>query len=207
MERCTWATNTTEEMQAYHDDEWGRPVHEEQQLFELLTLESMQAGLSWAIILNKRETLRAAYDAFDYRKIAQYDEKKILALLANPGVIRHRLKIQATITNAQVFQEVQAEFGSFDRYLWNFVDQQPIVNHWQHPEEVPASTELSQQISRALKKRGFKFLGATTVYSFFCSDYGHSFNIVETVFANFSIKNSAGSWDVTSAMELFSVVI
>lgn len=166
MERCTWATNTTEEMQAYHDDEWGRPVHEEQQLFELLTLESMQAGLSWAIILNKRETLRAAYDAFDYRKIAQYDEKKILALLANPGVIRHRLKIQATITNAQVFQEVQAEFGSFDRYLWNFVDQQPIVNHWQHPEEVPASTELSQQISRALKKRGFKFLGATTVYSF-----------------------------------------
>lgn len=166
MERCTWATNTTEEMQAYHDDEWGRPVHEEQQLFELLTLESMQAGLSWAIILNKRETLRAAYDAFDYRKIAQYDEKKILALLANPGVIRHRLKIQATITNAQVFQEIQAEFGSFDRYLWNFVDQQPIVNHWQHPEEVPASTELSQQISRALKKRGFKFLGATTVYSF-----------------------------------------
>ncbi len=207
MERCTWATNTTEEMQAYHDDEWGRPVHEEQQLFELLTLESMQAGLSWAIILNKRETLRAAYDAFDYRKIARYDEEKILALLANPGVIRHRLKIQATITNAQVFQEVQAEFGSFDRYLWNFVDQQPIVNHWQHPEEVPASTELSQQISRALKKRGFKFLGATTVYSFFCSDYGHSFNIVETVFANFSIKNSAGSWDVTSAMELFSVVI
>ena len=166
MERCTWATDTTEEMQAYHDDEWGRPVHEEQQLFELLTLESMQAGLSWAIILNKRETLRAAYDAFDYRKIARYDEKKILALLANPGVIRHRLKIQATITNAQVFQEIQAEFGSFDRYLWNFVDQQPIVNHWQHPEEVPASTELSQQISRALKKRGFKFLGATTVYSF-----------------------------------------
>lgn len=166
MERCTWATDTTEEMQAYHDDEWGRPVHEEQQLFELLTLESMQAGLSWAIILNKRETLRAAYDAFDYRKIARYDEEKILALLANPGVIRHRLKIQATITNARVFQEVQAEFGSFDRYLWNFVDQQPIVNHWQHPEEVPASTELSQQISRALKKRGFKFLGATTVYSF-----------------------------------------
>lgn len=117
MERCTWATDTTEEMQAYHDDEWGRPVHEEQQLFELLTLESMQAGLSWAIILNKRETLRAAYDAFDYRKIARYDEEKILALLANPGVIRHRLKIQATITNAQVFQEVQAEFGSFDRYL------------------------------------------------------------------------------------------
>ncbi|NSN13109.1 DNA-3-methyladenine glycosylase I, partial [Enterococcus faecalis] len=153
-------------MQAYHDDEWGRPVHEEQQLFELLTLESMQAGLSWAIILNKRETLRAAYDAFDYRKIARYDEEKILALLANPGVIRHRLKIQATITNAQFFQEIQAEFGSFDRYLWNFVDQQPIVNHWQRPEEVPASTELSQQISRALKKRGFKFLGATTVYSF-----------------------------------------
>ncbi|MFB8669300.1 DNA-3-methyladenine glycosylase I [Enterococcus faecalis] len=166
MERCTWATNTTEEMKAYHDDEWGRPVHEEQQLFELLTLESMQAGLSWAIILNKRETLRAAYDAFDYRKIARYDEEKILALLANPGVIRHRLKIQATITNAQFFQEIQAEFGSFDRYLWNFVDQQPIVNHWQRPEEVPASTELSQQISRALKKRGFKFLGATTVYSF-----------------------------------------
>ena len=105
MERCTWATNTTEEMQAYHDDEWGRPVHEEQQLFELLTLESMQAGLSWAIILNKRETLRAAYDAFDYRKIARYDEEKILALLANPGVIRHRLKIQATITNAQFFKK------------------------------------------------------------------------------------------------------
>ena len=111
MERCTWATNTTEEMQAYHDDEWGRPVHEEQQLFELLTLESMQAGLSWAIILNKRETLRAAYDAFDYRKIARYDEEKILALLANPGVIRHRLKIQATITNAQVFKKFRQNLG------------------------------------------------------------------------------------------------
>ena len=129
MERCTWATNTTEEMQAYHDDEWGRPVHEEQQLFELLTLESMQAGLSWAIILNKRETLRAAYDAFDYRKIAQYDEKNF-SFTSKSWCDSSSFKIQATITNAQVFK-VQAEFGSFDRYLWNFVDQQPIVNHWQ----------------------------------------------------------------------------
>ena len=129
MERCTWATDTTEEMQAYHDDEWGRPVHEEQQLFELLTLESMQAGLSWAIILNKRETLRALMMRLIIGKLRDM-MRKILALLANPGVIRHRLKIQATITNAQVFQEIQAEFGSFDRYLWNFVDQQPIVNHW-----------------------------------------------------------------------------
>ena len=111
MERCTWATNTTEEMQAYHDDEWGRPVHEEQQLFELLTLESMQAGLSWAIILNKRETLRAAYDAFDYRKIARYDEEKILALLANPGVIRHRLKFKRPSRMRKFFKKFRQNLG------------------------------------------------------------------------------------------------
>lgn len=164
--RCGWAKEPNRAMMDYHDQEWGIPTHDEQELFELLVLESMQAGLSWSIILAKRDTFREAYDAFDYQKIAKYDEIKIAELLENPGVIRHRLKIQATINNAKAYQEIQAEFGSFDAYIWSFVDQQPVINHWQTLAEVPATTELSTKISKELKKRGFKFFGSTTVYSF-----------------------------------------
>ncbi|MHC5216621.1 DNA-3-methyladenine glycosylase I [Enterococcus sp. LJL128] len=163
--RCEWA-NTSELDQTYHDEEWGVPIHDDQKLFEFLLLESMQAGLSWSTILKKRATLTEAFDQFDYKKIASYTEQKEAALLQNPGVIRHKLKIAAAITNAQKFIAVQQEFGSFDQYIWSFVDYQPLVNHWQEANEVPASTELSDRISKDLKKRGFKFLGTTTVYAF-----------------------------------------
>lgn len=165
IKRCDWA-ETNELEKIYHDEEWGIPVHDEQQLFEILVLESMQAGLSWTTILKKRETLRMAYDNFDYQLIANYDDQKIEALLADPGVIRHSLKIKATINNAKAFLKIQDEFGSFNQYLWQYVEGQPQVNHWATIQEVPASTELSDKISKDLKKRGFKFLGTTTVYAF-----------------------------------------
>ena len=163
--RCDWA-NGSELDQQYHDEEWGYPVHDDQKLFEFLILESMQAGLSWATILKKRESLTEAYDQFDYKKIAKYTEEKKEKLLQDPGVIRNKLKVAAAIVNANCFMEIQKEFGSFDQYIWSFVDHQPIVNHWQELADVPASTELSDQISKDLKKRGFKFLGTTTVYAF-----------------------------------------
>ncbi|MGX7014361.1 DNA-3-methyladenine glycosylase I [Vagococcus silagei] len=165
MKRCDWA-ETNELEKIYHDEEWGIPVHDEQQLFEMLVLESMQAGLSWTTILKKRETLRIAYDNFDYQLIANYDEQKIENLLADPGVIRHSLKIKATINNAKAYLKIQDEFGSFNQYLWQYVEGQPQVNHWATIQEVPASTELSDKISKDLKKHGFKFLGTTTVYAF-----------------------------------------
>lgn len=163
--RCEWA-NSNELDQVYHDEEWGVPVHEDQKLFEFLLLESMQAGLSWSTILKKRATLMEAYDQFDYRVIAKYTDEKKAELLQNPGIIRHRLKVAAAVTNAKKFMEVQKEFGSFDAYIWSFVDGKPIINHWSTMAEVPASTELSDKISKDLKKRGFKFLGTTTVYAF-----------------------------------------
>ncbi|THB60421.1 DNA-3-methyladenine glycosylase I [Vagococcus silagei] len=165
IKRCDWA-ETNELEKIYHDEEWGIPVHDEQQLFEMLVLESMQAGLSWTTILKKRETLRIAYDNFDYQLIANYDEQKIENLLADPGVIRHSLKIKATINNAKAYLKIQDEFGSFNQYLWQYVEGQPQVNHWATIQEVPASTELSDKISKDLKKHGFKFLGTTTVYAF-----------------------------------------
>lgn len=163
--RCEWANNN-ELDQIYHDEEWGTPVHEDQKLFEFLILESMQAGLSWSTILKKRETLTEAYDQFDYKVIAEYTDEKKAELLQNPGVIRNRLKVAAAVTNAKKFMEIQKEFGSFDAYIWSFVDGKPIVNQWSSMAEVPASTALSDTISKDLKKRGFKFLGTTTVYAF-----------------------------------------
>ncbi|WP_086349565.1 DNA-3-methyladenine glycosylase I [Candidatus Enterococcus clewellii] len=163
--RCEWA-NSNELDQIYHDEEWGTPVHEDQKLFEFLILESMQAGLSWSTILKKRETLTEAYDQFDYKVIAEYTDEKKAELLQNPGVIRNRLKVAAAVTNAKKFMEIQKEFGSFDAYIWSFVDGKPIVNQWSSMAEVPASTALSDTISKDLKKRGFKFLGTTTVYAF-----------------------------------------
>lgn len=163
--RCDWA-NSNPLDKSYHDQEWGQPVHDERKLFEFLILESMQAGLSWATILKKRETLTEAFDQFDYEKIADYTQDKKDELMQNPGIIRNRLKVEAAVTNAARFMDIQREFGSFDRYIWSFVDHKPVVNHWASIEQVPASTELSDKISKDLKKRGFKFLGTTTVYAF-----------------------------------------
>jgi DNA-3-methyladenine glycosylase I len=162
--RCAWAQKN-DLMAKYHDEEWGRPLHDEQKLFEFLIMEGMQAGLSWQTILNKREAFRKAYDDFDVRKVAGYDQQKIDELMMNAGIIRNRLKIEASITNAQHFLEVVGKFGSFDQYIWGFVNNQPIVNHWKSITELPARTELSDRISADLKRRGFKFVGSTILYA------------------------------------------
>ncbi|MGM0123028.1 DNA-3-methyladenine glycosylase I [Enterococcus sp. AZ194] len=165
MKRCAWAEDHELET-VYHDTQWGIPEHDDQKLFEMLMLEAMQAGLSWLTILKKVETFKQAYDDWDYHKIALYDEQKVEELLNDPGIIRHPLKVKAAINNAQKFMEIQAEFDSFDAYIWGFVDYKPLMNHWAEKKEVPGSTELSDEISKDLKKRGFKFLGSTTVYAF-----------------------------------------
>lgn len=162
--RCSWAT--TDLYQAYHDQEWGQPVHDDRKLFEMLILEGMQAGLSWLTILNKRKAFREAFDQFDYRKIAGYDEAKIDALMQNPQIVRNRLKIRSAITNAQQFIQVQEEYGSFDAFIWSYVDNKPIHNHFQTEAEIPATTPLSDKISKDLKKRGFKFVGSTIIYAY-----------------------------------------
>lgn len=165
MKRCEWANSNDLERQ-YHDKEWGTPTYNDEVLFESLILESMQAGLSWSTILKKGDTLRKAYDGFDVDKISQYSTDKVESLMKDEGVIRHRLKIQATISNAQSFKAIQNEFGSFSDYIWLFVDFKPIKTHWETIESVPSSSELSDKISKDLKLRGFKFLGTTTVYAF-----------------------------------------
>ena len=163
--RCAWAGELPVYV-AYHDHEWGRPERDDNKLFEMLILEGMQAGLSWVTILKKREAFRAAFDGFDPVKVAQYDEAKVEALLANEGIIRNRLKINAAITNAKAFLEVQKQYGSFQQFIWAYVNHTPIQNHWARMEDVPASTPLSDQISKDLKKLGFKFVGSTIVYAF-----------------------------------------
>jgi len=164
MERCPWGT-VDDLYIRYHDDEWGVPVFDDQKQFEFLVLESAQAGLSWHTILKKRENYRVAYDGFDPEKIAKYDEHKIDELLQNAGIIRNRRKIESSINNARLFLEIQKEYGSFCNYIWGFVNGNPLVNHWKDMSEIPANTELSDLISKDLKKRGFKFLGSTIVYS------------------------------------------
>jgi DNA-3-methyladenine glycosylase I len=149
----------------YHDEEWGKPLHDDQKLFEFLILEGMQAGLSWLIVLRKREAFRQAYENFDVEKVAAFDQKKVDELMSNPGIIRNKLKIEASINNAKRFLEVAKEFGSFDKYIWSFVGGKPIVNHWEKLSDLPAKTELSDKISNDLKKRGFKFVGSTVVYA------------------------------------------
>jgi DNA-3-methyladenine glycosylase I len=149
----------------YHDEEWGVPVHDDNKHFEFLVLESAQAGLSWITILKKRENYRKAYDNFDPNKVALYDENKINQLMQNPGIVRNRKKIEASVNNAKCFLEIQEEFGSFDKYIWSFVDNKPVINKWNDLSEVPANSELSDMISKDLKKRGFKFLGTTIIYS------------------------------------------
>ncbi|MGB8953888.1 MAG: DNA-3-methyladenine glycosylase I [Tumebacillaceae bacterium] len=163
--RCGWCTDAQLYID-YHDHEWGVPVHEDRRLFEFLILEGAQAGLSWYTVLQKRENYRQAFDGFDPEKIALYDEAKVEELLQNPGIIRNRLKVQAAIANAKSFLRVQAEYGSFRDYIWSFVGGQPIVNHWPTREDVPASTPISDAMSKDLKKRGFKFVGTTICYAF-----------------------------------------
>jgi DNA-3-methyladenine glycosylase I len=162
--RCTWCGNDPLYM-AYHDEEWGVPVRDDERLFEFLILETFQAGLSWITILRKRENFRKAFDNFDYKKIANYGEDKFASLLEDSGIIRNKLKIRATISNAHAFMKVQEEFGSFSKYIWQFTDGKPIQNAFTHRTEVPATTELSDALSKDLKKKGFKFIGSTTVYA------------------------------------------
>lgn len=164
-QRCFWVTDS-KLYQDYHDFEWGVPVYDDETMFEFLLLETFQAGLSWITILNKRENFRAAFDNFDYHKIAKYPESKYNELLQNSGIIRNKLKIRSAITNAQLFIEVQKEYGSFSEYIWTFVNHEPIINKFHNKQDVPATTELSDQISKALKKKGFKFVGSTVVYAF-----------------------------------------
>ena len=163
--RCGWCEKD-DLYRNYHDEEWGKPVYDDETLFEFLVLESFQAGLSWYTILKKRENFRRAFDNFDYNKIANYSDEELEKLLNNAGIIRNRLKILATINNAQRFQEVQKEFGSFSKYIWEFVDGKPIINHPKILSEVPATTEISDALSKDLKRRGFKFLGSTVMYAY-----------------------------------------
>jgi len=162
--RCGWAR--TEASIAYHDVEWGVPVRDDRRLFELLILEGAQAGLSWEAILNKRSRYRKAFARFDPRRVARYDARKVKTLLADPGIVRNRLKVAAAIGNARAFLAVQREFGSFDRYIWRFVDGRPKRNRWRGMKQVPASTPESDAMSNDLKKRGFRFAGSTICYAF-----------------------------------------
>lgn len=162
--RCAWCEKD-DLYRDYHDNEWGKPVYDDDKLFEFLILETFQAGLSWYTILKKRENFRKAFDNFDYKKVAQYDEEKVEELLQDAGIIRNKLKVRGTISNAIAFMEVQKEFGSFSKYIWNFTDGKPIENNRKSLREVPSTTPLSDAISKDLKKRGFKFVGSTVVYA------------------------------------------
>ena len=161
-ERCRWARG--DKYIAYHDEEWGVPLHDDRALFELLILEGAQAGLSWSTILNKRDRYRKVFDGFDARKVARYGERKVAALLEDPGIVRNRLKVHAAATNAKAFLEVRKEFGTFDAYIWSFVGGGPVQNAW--IDKVPARTEQSDAMSKDLKKRGFTFVGTTICYAF-----------------------------------------
>ena len=161
--RCPWPT--TPLYVAYHDTEWGVPLHDEHRLFEFLVLEGAQAGLSWLTILNKRENYRRAFDGFDPAKVARYNARKIAALLADPGIVRNRQKIESAVRNARAFLAVQEEFGSFDRYIWRFVDGRPVQNAWRRLKDIPPRTAVSDAVSEDLRRRGFNFVGSTICYS------------------------------------------
>ena len=163
MKRCTWPSN--ELAIRYHDEEWGVPLHDDQKLFEFLILEGAQAGLSWDTILRKRENYREAFDGFDVNKVARYADKKIEKLLQNEGIVRNRLKVASAISNAKAFLKVQEEFGSFDKYIWSFLDGKPIVNKWKDSSQIPATSDVSDRISKDLKNRGFNFVGTTIMYA------------------------------------------
>ena len=162
--RCGWCTSS-DLYKKYHDEEWGVPVYDDPTLFEFLILETFQAGLSWITILNKRENFRNAFDHFDYKKIAHYSEDKIEELMQNTGIVRNKLKIKAAVSNAQAFMKVQDEFGSFSDYIWKYTNGKPIINKLKTSKDAPATTPLSDEISKDLKKRGFKFVGSTVIYA------------------------------------------
>ena len=165
--RCAWASGLDDpEYLQYHDEEWGRPAHDDRHLFEMLILEGAQAGLSWSTILHKRANYRKSFASFDPKKVARFDASRRAALMNDAGIVRNRLKIESAVTNAQAFLQVQKEFGSFDRYLWNFVHGKPVIAVRSRTERLPASTELSDVVSKDLKKRGFRFVGSTIVYAF-----------------------------------------
>jgi DNA-3-methyladenine glycosylase I len=164
-QRCDWGPRGGELMVAYHDTEWGVPVHDDRKQFEFLTLESAQAGLSWLVVLRKREAYRRAFADFDPEKVARFTNKRVEKLLVDPGIIRNRLKIAAAISNARAFLDVRDEFGSFDNYIWRFVDGRPIQNRLQSMKDLPATSKESDALSKDLKKRGFKFVGSTIVYA------------------------------------------
>jgi DNA-3-methyladenine glycosylase I len=165
LHRCPWVDLSKPDYVNYHDVEWGVPIYDDRSLFEFLVLESAQAGLSWYTVLRKRENYRTAFDGFDFEKIAHYDEKKVERLLQNPGIIRNRLKVLATINNAQRFLEIQQEFGSFSDYIWRFVDGKPLVNEIHELADYPTTSPESDALSKDLRKRGFKFLGSTICYA------------------------------------------
>ena len=165
LKRCTWCGNSFEDYIKYHDEEWGVPVHDDRKHFEFLILEGAQAGLSWSTILKRRGGYRKAFAGFDPAKVAQFDESRYEALLQDSSIIRNRLKIRSAINNAQRFLQVQEEFGSFDHYIWSFTDGKPVVNAWKSMNEIPARTDLSDRISKDLKKRGFNFVGSTIIYA------------------------------------------
>ena len=186
--RCSWCGNDPLYI-SYHDEEWGVPVYNDQALFECLILETFQAGLSWITVLKKRKNFRDAFDHFDYHKIATYDEKKIESLLQNSGIIRNKLKILSAISNAKYFIEIQNEFGSFRKYIWGFVNENSIKNNFKTTSEYTVKTSLSETISKDLKNRGFKFVGATVVYAFMQA-IGIVNNHVESCFRYLDIPNS-----------------
>ncbi|WP_211442490.1 DNA-3-methyladenine glycosylase I [Collimonas humicola] len=166
LTRCAWANPANPRYLAYHDEEWGQPCHDEVRLFEMLNLEGAQAGLSWETILNKRENYWRAFDGWNAKKIARYDEDKVASLLADAGIVRNRLKVAAAISNAQAYLRLQTELGGLDAYLWAFVDGAPIQNQWTLLSGNPAKTPLSDRISKDLAKRGFKFVGSTIIYAY-----------------------------------------
>ncbi|WP_010272174.1 DNA-3-methyladenine glycosylase I [Paenibacillus senegalensis] len=164
LPRCGWVTDSPLYIR-YHDEEWGVPVHDDRKLFEFLTLESAQAGLSWYTILRKRDHYREAFEGFDPEKVARFDDRKLQELMANEGIVRNRRKLEAAVQNAAAFLKIQEEFGSFDAYIWRFVDGRPVRNRWQELKDVPASTPISDKLSKDLKKRGFAFVGPTICYA------------------------------------------
>ncbi len=166
MNRCEWVPKDHEKYIQYHDTEWGIPVHDDIKLFEFITLEGAQAGLSWSTILNKREGYQKAFSQFDPKKVSTFTNKKVEQLLLNPDIVRNRLKVESTVSNAQAFLKIQQEFGSFDAYIWSFVGNTPLQNHYKNLSDVPAETELSKLISKDLKKRNFRFVGSTIIYAF-----------------------------------------
>ena len=164
--RCGWVQNAPEIYIKYHDEDWGVPIFDDTKLFELLILEGAQAGLSWLTVLKKRDNYRLAFESFDFEKVALYDEDKVQELLSNSGIIRNKLKVRSAIRNAKVFITIRAEFGSFSDYIWGFVDHKPIINCFESMSDIPAKTELSDKISKDIKKRGMNFVGSTIIYAF-----------------------------------------